>query len=53
VYPGTLTASLPNKPGIVIVPKLVASEAFFVYTRRERRAKDNARIIYICYLCTN
>jgi hypothetical protein len=29
-------ASLPNEPGIVVVPKLVASEALFVYAAHER-----------------
>jgi hypothetical protein len=51
VYPGTLTASLPNKPGIVVLPKLVASEAFFVYASRERWDKIKAHIVIICEVC--
>ena len=43
-------ASLPNKPGIVIVPKLVASEALFVYATRELQDDNNTGIVIKCNL---
>jgi hypothetical protein len=46
-------ASLPNKPGFVVVPKLVASEALFVYATRELQDTNNEHVVIICKVLKN